>query len=97
MTADQSLPRPGDQSVAAQWARWRTLSADLNERSVEAGEDEWDRLSDLESFVLKAPVQTKADAHAKLQAVLRSFYDGDRGDGADRGAICQVICWLGRE
>jgi hypothetical protein len=98
------LPPPEDQSVAAWWARFLILKATLESLDAEnrdradydENDPEWNAVFAAETFTLTGPIQTKADAIAKLQAVLRSHDIGERGDGADRQALTDVAAWIER-
>jgi hypothetical protein len=48
----------------------------------------------LEERVFLGPVQSAADAIAKLRAVERSLADGGRSDGVDQQALVLVVRWL---
>ena len=48
----------------------------------------------LEERVFSGPVQSAADAVAKLRAVELSLADGGRSDGVDQQALVLVVRWL---
>lgn len=48
----------------------------------------------LEERVFLGPVQSPADAIAKVRAVELSLADGGRSDGIDQQALVQVVRWL---
>ncbi len=84
---------PSENSVAAHWACFNATKADLDRRP-DTPEEEWDLLFQIEELVLCGPIQSKADAIAKLRAVARSVRIGERYDGADWRAIADVTRWL---
>jgi hypothetical protein len=88
-----ALEIPSVSSVAAHWACFNATKAELESRP-DAPEEEWDVLDQIEKLVLCGPIQTKADAIAKLRAAERSVRIGERYDGADWQAIADVTHWL---
>jgi len=48
----------------------------------------------LEERVFLGPVQSAADAIAKVRAVELSLAEGGRSDGIDQQALAQVVRWL---
>ena len=83
-------------SVAHLWRVHADLMAISKDPSL--SDDAWDDLTDqageVEKAVLKGPITDAADAIAKLEAVLPSFEEGERSDGADADALAAVIEWL---
>jgi hypothetical protein len=77
-------------SISARWS----LSRELLQSSPEGDETETERVSNLESGVLRDPIRTFDDAVAKLSAIELAFIDGERTDGADATALRETIAWL---
>lgn len=103
MTADAdtsiiaAIAPPAANSVAAQWVRYQAMSAEMDRRALnddDPSEEEMDVLRVVQKFVFLGPIQTKADALAKLSAAIRSFRISTRTDGTDLGALALVAAWI---
>jgi hypothetical protein len=75
-------------SVSDCWAAVRSLASDAGPNA------DVEELLALEERVFLGPVQSAADAIAKLRAVELSLVDGGRSDGVDQQALVLLVRWL---
>jgi hypothetical protein len=75
-------------SVSDCWAVVRSLVSDAGPSA------DVEEILALEERVFLGPVQSAADAIAKLRAVELSLVDGGRSDGVDQQALVLLVRWL---
>lgn len=86
-----------DETLSALWIKSRLL----HEACVHATEDEdscggdaCDEAIAIETTILQRPIQSVEDVMAKLLTVRLAFHEGPRADGAEIGALAQILEWL---
>jgi hypothetical protein len=86
-----------DETLSALWIKSRVL----HEACVHANEDEdgcdgdaCDEAIAIETTILQRPIQSVEDVMAKLRTVQLAFHEGPRADGAENGALEQILKWL---
>jgi hypothetical protein len=75
-------------SVSDCWAVVRSLAGNAGPST------DVEEILALEERVFLGPVQSAADAIAKLRAVELSLVDGGRSDGVDQQALVLLVRWL---